>query len=84
MSGYWGRGEGGNDTCLVFYLEVILKFQNLKLGQKKKNSCVSDSPTDPKISGPTLYFFFQKKNPKKFFFFFFLSFIQSPHILKLW
>ena len=41
---------------------------------KKKNSCVSGSPTDPKISGPTLDFFFskkKKKNQKKNFFFFF-------------
>ena len=29
------------------------------LGQKK-NSCVSGSPTDPKISGPTVLFFFFK------------------------
>ena len=46
---------------------------------KKKNSCVSGSPTDPKISGPTLDFFFSKKKikiKKKFknFFFFFLIF----------
>ena len=38
----------------------------LKTIRQKKNSCVSGSPTDPKISGPTLDFFF-------------LSFIQSPH-----
>ena len=50
---------------------------------KKKNSCVSGSPTDPKISGPTLYFFFQKKKKKKknqkkkkFFFFFFFFFFK--------
>ena len=41
--------------------------------RQKKNSCVSGSPTDPKISGPTLDFFFFKKK-KSFFFFGFLGF----------
>jgi hypothetical protein len=37
--------------------------QDQKLG-KKKNMCVSDRPTDPKILPPTLTFFMPKK-PKK-------------------
>ena len=48
-------------------------FESVKA--KKKNSCVSGSPTDPKISGPTLDFFFQKKkNQKKVVFFVFFVF----------
>jgi hypothetical protein len=37
--------------------------QDQKLG-KKKNMCVSDRPTDPKILPPTLTFFMPKKNKK--------------------
>ena len=67
------------------YLEIQLKVHLKKHKAKKKNSCVSGSPTDPKISWPTLDFFFSKKKKskkKKFFFFFFFSFIQSPHTHK--
>ena len=37
--------------------------QDQKLG-KKKNMCVSDRPTDPKILPPTLTFFMPKKTKK--------------------
>ena len=57
-----------------------LKHIQLHLGQKKKNSCVSGSPTDPKISGPALDFFSKKKKKKKKFKFHSVT----THTHKLW
>ena len=54
--------------CFFFHMHnYIHKRTNTHQAKKKKNRCVSDSPTDPSLNPPTLTFFFailKNKNRK--------------------
>ena len=51
---------------MVIYIFILSVLQMLLDKAKKKNSCVSGSPTDPVVLAPTINFFFSfRKNKKK-------------------